>query len=85
MAFLGQDDILVAIKNTGEILRIVNGNILPESLLDLNVANSVERGLISMAVATNASKTYVFTYHIQSGSKEGGDGYDAFKGIRASR
>ena len=35
-----------------------------------------------MAVATNASKTYVFTYHVQSGSKEGGDGYDAFKGIR---
>jgi glucose/arabinose dehydrogenase len=80
MAFLGPNDILVAIKNTGQILRIVNGNILSEPLLDLNVANAVERGLISIAVAKNSSETFVFTYHVQSGGNEDGD--DAKKGIK---
>ena len=44
------------------------------------MANAGERGLISLAVVKNASKTYVFTYHTQSGGGEDGD--DISKGIR---
>lgn len=79
MSFLGENDILVAIRTTGQILRILNGSILPEPLLDLNVANVGERGLIGMAVVRNTSKTLVFTYHVQSGGQEDGDDR---KGIR---
>jgi glucose/arabinose dehydrogenase len=80
MAFIGENDILVAQKNTGQILRIVNGNILSEPLLDLSVATAGEHGLISIAVDRNMSKTFVFTYHVQSGGGEDGD--DFHKGIK---
>src|SRR5919198_449371 len=38
MAFLGPNDILVLEKDTGIVHRIVNGKMLPEPLLDVNVA-----------------------------------------------
>src|SRR5919112_5086784 len=43
MAFLGPNDILVLEKDKGTVQRIVNGKMLPEPLLDVNVATSVER------------------------------------------
>jgi glucose/arabinose dehydrogenase len=77
MAFLGPDDILVIGKNTGKVTRIINGKILQEPLLDVNVANQVERGLLGIAVAKNdiADKTYVFLYYTES-EKQNDDGGD---------
>ena len=43
MAFLGPNDILVLEKDKGTVQRVVNGKTLGEPLLDVNVANSVER------------------------------------------
>src|SRR5215218_7325067 len=37
MAFLGPDDILVLEKNEGTVRRIVNGSLLPNPVLDVNV------------------------------------------------
>jgi aldose sugar dehydrogenase len=51
MAFLGQDDILVTEKNTGNLKRIVNGTAMQEPLLDVNVANRGERGLLGLAIS----------------------------------
>lgn len=51
MAFLGPDDILVLEKNNGTVQRIINGTMLPEPLLDLNVGNKGERGLLGIAIA----------------------------------
>ena len=51
MAFLGPNDILVLEKNTGKVSRIVNGKMLPEPLIDVNVANQAERGLLGIAIA----------------------------------
>ena len=48
--FLGQNDILVIEKNTGQVKRILNGEILPEPVLDVNVASESERGLLGIAV-----------------------------------
>ena len=45
MAFLGPDDFLVLEKNNGTVIRVLNGKILDEPLLDVNVANSVETGM----------------------------------------
>ena len=60
MAFVGPDDILVLDKDTGMVKRIVNGTVLTEPVLDVSVANSVERCLCGIAVSTDYSKTYVF-------------------------
>src|SRR5918912_1827283 len=51
MAFLGPNDILVLDKNKGTVKRIVNGRMLKEPLLDVNVATRSERGMLGIAVA----------------------------------
>src|SRR5919202_1224812 len=80
MAFLGQNDILVLGKETGKVHRILNGKILPQPLLDLNVANEAERGLLGIAVAKNDNASiengntrHVFLYYTESGGGKDGD------------
>src|SRR5215211_7092063 len=77
MAFLGDNDILVLEKDKGTVQRIVNGKILPEPLLDVNVATQSERGMLGIAVAAaNKSPnalTYVFLYYTEAQSKDGED------------
>ena len=51
MAFLGPNDILVLEKDNGTVQRILNGKMLPEPILDVNVANKYERGMLGIAVA----------------------------------
>ena len=51
MAFLGPNDILVLQKNTGTVQRIVNGRMLPQPLLHVNVGQGVEWGMLGIAVA----------------------------------
>jgi aldose sugar dehydrogenase len=83
MAFLGPDDMLVIEKNTGKVQRVVNGNISEEPLLDLDVANQVERGLLGVAVSENStvSKTYVFLYFTEAERGTGvGEGEDEDNG-----
>src|ERR1051325_4546029 len=91
MAFLGPNDILVLEKDTGLVHRILNGKMLPEPVLDVNVANEAERGLLGIAVAKNGDSDaengddnnknarHVFLYYTESGG--GKDGDDASSGI----
>jgi hypothetical protein len=58
MAFVGKDDILVLEKNNGTIKRILNGNLLEKPVLDLNVANKIERGLLGIDVAKQTLSRY---------------------------
>ena len=51
MAFLGPDDILILEKNKGTVKRFVNGSLINEPLLDVNVATRGERGMLGIAVA----------------------------------
>jgi len=48
--FLGENDILVIEKNTGQVKRILNGEVLKEPVLDVNVASESERGLLGIAI-----------------------------------
>jgi aldose sugar dehydrogenase len=82
MAFLGPDDILVLEKNEGTVKRIVNGVMLPEPLLDVNVATRVERGMLGIAVSkkqqqnnnnNGTTTTYVFLYYTEAAKKDGTD------------
>ncbi len=71
MAFLGPDDILVLEKDKGTVKRIVNGKLLPEPLLDVNVATESERGMLGIAVTKNGTgannnNKYAFLYFTES-------------------
>ena len=57
MAFLGPDDFIVLEKKTGIVKRIVNGNILETPLLDVEVANEKERGLLGVAISKSDDRT----------------------------
>jgi glucose/arabinose dehydrogenase len=63
MDFLGNSDILVLEKNAGEVKRVANGTLQNNSLLDVPVANSVERGMLGIAVQIIPNgPTFVFLF-----------------------
>ena len=69
IAFLGPNDILALEKNEGTVRRIVDGQMVPEPLLKVNVSTVVERGMLGIAVANNVTNTeksrYVFLYYTE--------------------
>jgi glucose/arabinose dehydrogenase len=73
MAFLGPDDFIVLEKDKGTVLRVTNGVISSKPLLDVNVATSVERGMLGVAVSKNASRTFVFLYFTEIHGKDSDD------------
>ncbi len=84
MAFLGPNDILVLQKNTGNVQRIVNGRMLPQPLLHVNVGQGVEWGMLGIAVARHNNNnnnenenepksTYVFLYYTEPEGNNGGE------------
>jgi aldose sugar dehydrogenase len=87
MAFLGPDDILVLEKDKGTVMRIVNGVVLEDPIIDVNVGNKHERGMLGIAIAIddysiregprniNKSKnhSYVYLYFTKGDTKDGED------------
>ena len=73
MAFLGPDDFVVLEKEKGTVLRVTNGLVSNVPLLDVSVANSVERGMLGVAVSKNVSKTFVFLYYTEINGKDSDD------------
>jgi glucose/arabinose dehydrogenase len=63
------------------VQRIVNGQMLEEPILDVNVANEVERGMLGIAVANNDRNIsgnnndtpYVFLYYTEAYEEDGGE------------
>ena len=73
MSFLGNNDILVTEKNTGMIKRVLDGQIQDTPVLDVSVANSIERGLLGIAISKQSDgKTYVFLSYTESGDDADG-------------
>ncbi|MGH9953839.1 MAG: PQQ-dependent sugar dehydrogenase, partial [Nitrososphaeraceae archaeon] len=74
MAFLSQNDILVLEKDKGTVMRIINGEIQPQPVLDVNVATEVERCMCGIAVSQSneTGKTYVFLYFTEAEDEDGG-------------
>src|SRR5919106_1075219 len=79
MAFLGEDDILVTEKDSGRVQRIVDGELQDDPVIDVQVANNDERGLLGIDISspnvtsTNNNEQYVFLYFTESGGGEDGD------------
>ena len=80
MTFLGADDILLLNKNNGMVHRIVNGVVMKEPILDVDVANKRERGLLGIATTASSAlnnygegvRKYVLLYYTES-NKDGND------------
>jgi glucose/arabinose dehydrogenase len=74
MAFIGPDDFLVLEKEKGTVQRVTNGEMLPEPLLDVNVATSQERCMCGVAVSNHIpGHTYVFLYYTEAQSTDAED------------
>ena len=78
MAFLGPDEVLITEKNTGKVKEIKNGT-LTGTILDVNVSNTGERGLLGIAVSKqvrndndNTQSVSVFLYYTESEDFDGG-------------
>ena len=61
MEFLGPDDILILEKGQGTVQRIVNGKMLEQPLLQVNVTSKDERGLLGIAIASEKDATITTT------------------------
>ncbi len=66
MVFLGPNDILVAEKDSGTVRRIVNGAMLQQPLLDVNVATYGHRGMLGIAVDSSLLKNESGEWHNKS-------------------
>src|SRR5919107_1615547 len=67
MAFLGPNDMLVLEKEKGTVQRIIDGKILPQPLLDVNVAGFIERCMCGIAISTDTpGHTYVFLFYTEA-------------------
>jgi glucose/arabinose dehydrogenase len=80
LVFLGVNDILLLNKNEGTVNRIVNGSMLDEPLLDVNVANKRERGMLGIAATIwnskndhNEGTTNIFLFYTESEKMDGSD------------
>ena len=80
LAFFGHNDILVTEKETGKVIRVLDGQVKENvPLLDVEVATAMERGLLGLALSKsmNDTKTYVFLYYTESGGGKDGDDFNA--------
>jgi aldose sugar dehydrogenase len=68
IAFLSPNDILALEKDKGTVQRIINGKILAEPLLEVNVANDDSRGMLGIVVSKGEeiNSTHVFLYFTEA-------------------
>jgi aldose sugar dehydrogenase len=70
MEFLGKEDILLTEKNTGNVYRVIKGNV-SVPLIHIDVASKDERGLLGLAVSkienskNDNHDPYVYLYYTQ--------------------
>ncbi|MGG6460241.1 MAG: PQQ-dependent sugar dehydrogenase [Candidatus Eiseniibacteriota bacterium] len=73
MSFLGPNDILVTEKNTGNLMRVVNGVILQQPLLHVAANKKDERGLLGLAISeTENRRKHIFLYYTEANLTESG-------------
>ncbi|CAN5526624.1 hypothetical protein BH18THE1_BH18THE1_14820 [soil metagenome] len=75
--FLGNDELLLTEKNTGNVYEIINGNVTAP-LIHLNVTTRDERGLLGLAISGNGNNgskdnTFVYLYYTLCGKDKATD------------
>src|ERR1043166_7258510 len=72
MSFIGTDDILLLQKNDGKVFRVISGVVQSPAVLDVNVDNASERGLLGIVLHPSFPATpFVYLYFTESSA--GGD------------
>jgi len=67
MAFIAANDLLVLQKADGRVRRVINGVLQAPSVLDVNVDNASERGLLGIAVHPDFPATpFIYIYYTES-------------------
>jgi glucose/arabinose dehydrogenase len=67
MAFIGANDLLVLQKGDGRVRRVINGVLQPGAVLDVNVDNASERGLLGIAVHPDfPTAPLIYLYYTES-------------------
>ena len=67
MAFIGANDLLVLQKGDGRVRRVINGVLQPGAVLDVNIDNASERGLLGIAVHPDFPATpFIYLYYTES-------------------
>jgi aldose sugar dehydrogenase len=75
---------LVIERFKGTVMRVSDGQLMKEPLLDLNVAWFGERGLLGIAISKNEDEPrYVFLYLTESAGEK--DGTDATQGLASGQ
>jgi glucose/arabinose dehydrogenase len=78
--FIDEDVFLVIERFKGTVMRVSDGQLMKEPLVDLNVAWFGERGLLGIAISKSEDEPrYVFLYFTESAG--GKDGTDATQGL----
>ena len=86
MAFIGPDDILVLQKNDGRVRRVIGGVLQSGQVLDVNVHNSSERGLLGIALHPQFPSTpFVYLYYTESSTGSDTSGASTPLGNRVYR
>ncbi len=73
MAFLGPDDFLILEKDKGTVMRVNRGIVTDMPLLDVDVANSIERGMCGIAISKDDFSTNVYLYFTEIDGNDGSD------------
>lgn len=87
MVFVENDDILVTEKNTGKVMRILDGQVLPDPVIDLDVANKGDRGLLGIHLFKDnvEEKPLVFLAYTEDGDlysdRDGSDSEDGIEPV----
>lgn len=84
MTFLGPDDFLVTQKG-GTILRVTDGVIADEPLLNVTVPTELTQGMLGILVSKNSmqNKTFVFVYYTEGVAKKSEEGKEQTEYIEA--
>ena len=61
MTFVGNNDILVTEKNTERIIRVLDGQVQDNPLLDLSVSSKTERRLLGIAASKHLDGKILFS------------------------
>lgn len=71
LAFIGDNDILVLQKNDGKVLRILDGVLQPDPVLDVAVDSTDEHGLLSIALHPDfTDNPFVYLFYTESATSE---------------
>ena len=74
LAFLGPDDLLIIEQYNGTVIRAKDNKTFSVPLLDVNVANSSERGMLGIEILQQASgHPFVFLYYTETQLMDGGE------------